>query len=355
MDEKKIFLSSDIMTQSSPQMWEALKNADISPSKDGKDKNILKLQERICQLTGFERILLLPTCSAANLTALMTYSKPGAQVIADSLTHFLWYEGNGVSAIAGLRTKLIDTENGILTSEQVAAAADHSECLQIPINVAVFLENTHTIGGGWAYPIDLLSGIEKEAHKRNLFIHMDGARIFNATVSKNVELSEITKHVDSLSFNLNKIMGVPFGAILCGSQSFIESAAINAKIIGAHSMHKSGMLAAAALTQLSSDNYPLFLENLKKTHLRTRQFAQMLNEIPYISVPMDKVESNLFFMDIKNTNINAKTFLNYMEQNGVLASYRSEEKIRFVVSVDRTASELEEAAERIHKIVKNHV
>ena len=351
---KQIYLGSDIMTTTPDIMWQAMKYANLSPVKEGGERNIEKLRQRIYELTGYEDIALVPTCSIANLSALMSYGTPGDQIVADSLTHFLWYEGNGVAAIAGKRVRLIDTQDGILSANEVEQAIRYSVCHQDCRTAAVFLENTHTIGGGRAYPIQRLEEIAEVAARYKAGIHMDGARIFNAVVSANTTLRDIAKYVDSLSRNLNKVLGVPFGALLCGSASFMQEAKKHIKTIGGHSMHKAGMLAAAALTRLDEESYPVFLQSLSDLHQRTYAFAARLAQIPGITVDLEKVESNLFFINVAKLLVDSDEFLEEMRESGVIGSYRDSERIRFVVSTDRTESELEEAADTIEQLAKRH-
>ena len=351
---EQIYLGSDIMTTTPEQMWDAMKHANLSPVKEGGERNIETLRQRISELTGYEDIALVPTCSIANLSALMTYGHPGDQVVADALTHFLWYEGNGVSAIAGLRTRLIETPDGILNGEQVERAIQYSVCHQDNQTAVVFLENTHTIGGGRAYPLKNLSEIAETASRYHVGVHMDGARIFNAAVSAKAALRDITQYVDSLSINLNKVLGVPFGALLCGSADFMQEAKRHIKTIGGHSMHKAGMLAAAAMTRLNAQNYPAFLQSLSELHQKTFDFAIKLAQIPGIGIDLNKVESNLFFMDVSGLCDDADVFLREMSRQGVIGNYRDAARIRLVVSSDRTQEELDEAVRRISALAEKY-
>lgn len=344
---ERIYLGSDIMTSTPKEMWEAMEGADLLPAKEGGDRNMERLRERVCELTGYGDAALVPTCTIANLAALMTHGRPGDQVVADAMTHFLWYEGNGVSAIAGLRTKLIDTDCGILSAGQVEQAMAHSVCHQDPRTAVIFLENTHTIGGGTVYPVQTLAEIAEAARRRSAAVHIDGARLFNAAVSVGGDMRSITRHADSVSINLNKILGVPFGALLCGSRDFIGRASRHIKMIGGHSMHKAGMLAAAAMVLLNREAYPAFLESLRALQERTFRFARRLSEIPGITVALERVQSNLFFMDVRRLGVDADEFMRQMEAAGVIGNYRDSHQIRLVVSTDRTEQELEEAAARI--------
>ena len=351
--ENTIFIGSDILTKSPDRMWNAMREARITWAKNMPDPYVQAFIERITELTGQEDAAILPTCGAANLTALMTHVKRGGQIVTDRHEHILWYEGNGINGVAGVRPEVVSTENGIMTPDQVADMIDYSVCNQIPYHAAVFMENTHTIGGGIPYSADDTKEIAKIAHERNLKVHIDGARIFNAAVAEETTVRELTESVDSISISLNKLVGAPYGAVLCGSKDFIQSAKVNMKMIGAFSLHKAGLVAAAAMTQISEEYYPAFLEDIRNIHIRTKKFAKMLNEIPDIYVDLSKVKSNLFFMDISQVGMDSFEFLKKMEERGVIGNYRSDSLIRFVLSTDITDSDITKAVEIVEQISKS--
>lgn len=347
MKNEPIFVASDILTTTTPEMWEAMMGAKLSWAKNGKDENIARFTRRICELTGQEDAIIVSTGGAANLAALLTHARPGEQIVTDRNEHILWQEGDGVFSVAGLRVAAIDAEHGIMTAAEVARAADYSVCNQHPRNAAVFLENTHTIGGGLAYTPEGTAAIAAVARERGMALHIDGARLWNAAACQSTPVADLTRLADSVSISLNKILGVPFGAVLCGSAEFIRSATDNMRRISAFSMHKAGMIAAAAMTRLSEAHFPIFMDDIVRIHALTKTLASRLNDVPGIRVDVSRVQSNLFFMDVSGTGIDAADFIQRMEAKGVVTSYRSRELVRFVLSTNITEKHLETVVQAV--------
>jgi len=313
-----------------------------------------KFLERISQITGMESSLLVSTCTAANLTALLVHTEPGDQVILEEESHILWQEEWALTAIAGVFPKSIKGKDGIMDADKISQVTDHTVSGQSPNNSVICIENTHNTGGGTVYSVKKMKEISKVAKKRNMKLHIDGARIFDAAVSEDTEVINLTSEADSISISLNKTLGIPFGSVLCGTQEFIEKAKKESNKIGAFSLHKGGLIAAAGLEALDDDNFKETYRYIKKTHDLARYFAKLVSQIPKIEIDTTKIESNIVLIDVSKSGMNSYVFIKELEKRGVVASLRSKYLVRFVFSRDISKSDITNISSVIQDISKHY-
>jgi threonine aldolase len=198
----------------------------------------------------------------------------------------------------------------------------------------VCIENTHNRAGGTIYPIDDIKKISKVTKENELKLHLDGARIFNASVESGVSVKEYSSLVDSITFCFSKGLGAPIGSILCGEEDFITRAHKFRKILGG-GMRQAGIIAAGALYALENN-----VERLKDDHKNARYFAEEISKLPYVVIDMESVQTNIV---IFNTTKDAAKLKDVLEGKGVLLTNDGKDKMRAVFHMDVSAEQTEQA------------
>jgi threonine aldolase len=235
-----IDLRSDICAQPTDAMWEAMRSARLGWATYGEDENVNELERRGAELLGKEAAVLVPTCSLANLAALLALTEPGQRVAVDADAHIVVNEGDWLGKVARLEI-----------GEPAAV---------------ICIENTHTRRGGTVLTPDETAELAARAPRS----HLDGARLANAAVALGVSLAELAAPVDTVALSLNKGLCAPFGTILAGDAETIASAHVHLKRLGGATVHKAGIFAAAGLLALE------MVDRLAEDHRRARELAHLI-------------------------------------------------------------------------------
>ena len=227
----------------------------------------------------------------SNAVALKTHTTPGDEIITERYSHIYLYEGGGYAALCGSSIALPEGQNGLLSPELVEKSIRKQKGSQshYPDGSLVCVENTANRGGGTCYQQDVLDAIAEVSKSKNCSTHIDGARIFNATVATNTPLSRMTRDYDSVSICLSKGLGAPVGSVLVGSNEFIEQAHRWRKMFGG-GMRQSGILAAAGIYAIENN-----IERMKKDHARAKTIARAIDEMDHVSVDVDAVQTNMVY------------------------------------------------------------
>ena len=320
-----IDLRSDTITLPTEEMRQAMYEAELGDDVFREDPNVNKLEEIASELSGKEDALFTPSGTMSNLLAVLVQTRPGDEIILGTEAHMLWYEVGGAAAVGGVVMRTIPNEpNGTLpiTALQQTIRAKN---VHFPPTTLLCLENTHNRCGGAVLTSEYTADICEVAHERGLMVHLDGARIFNATVALGISASELTEHVDSVCFCLSKGLSAPVGSLLCGTTEFITRARKLRKMLGG-GMRQSGVLAVAGIVALHS-----CIERLGDDHRRAKQFAKGLCTINGIKVDLERVQTNIVVFETK-INITAERFISEMHKRGVRFTQFSETKIRAVTN-----------------------
>jgi threonine aldolase len=271
-----IDLRSDTLTKPTAAMLAAMASAEVGDEQYLEDPTTNELQRRMAELLGHEAALFLPTATMANQVALRAQTKPGSVLLAEERTHTLVYEWGGPAIHSGLIMRGVRAHAGRVTPEHVAAVLDPD----LGPGGIVVLENTHRSSGGRVWPLDEFGATVDAAHGRGAIVHLDGARLFNASVAAGRPPSDWARLADSVTICFSKGLGCPTGAILAGSAALVERAWESKYLFGG-AMRQSGVLAAAALYAL--DHH---LDRLADDHSRARKLAEG------IGIDSADVESN---------------------------------------------------------------
>ncbi|MFN0175557.1 MAG: threonine aldolase family protein [Saprospiraceae bacterium] len=331
-----INLLSDTITKPTPGMLKAMWAAEVGDDVFREDPTVNALEAKCATLFGHEAALFCPSGTMANQIALKVHTRPLDEVICDEMSHIYQYEVGGYAFHSGIAVNLLKGENGILRAEMVEAAIK-PRYDWLPRSSLVVIENTCNKGGGSIYPLKHIQEIRKVCQKNKLALHMDGARIFNALVETGDYPASIGAEVDSLSICLSKGLGAPVGSVLIGNQAFIAEARRVRKAMGG-GMRQAGYLAAAGIYAL--DHH---VERLRDDHAHARHLAAALAELSWV-VNIRPVQTNILIFDLVPPRTPVQ-FLDYLKQNGVIASAFGPQTIRFVTHLDVTQGMVERSIE----------
>jgi threonine aldolase len=321
-------------------MWEAMRSAELGWATVGEDPSVNELQERVAGLLGKEAALWVPTCGMANLVALLTIAPRGSAVVLEASSHVLTSEEMGIEQIAGLEPQSLWAEDGRLDPVEV------EELIVETGATMLVLENTHTRAGGTVLAPELTAELAGAAQRHGVYVHLDGARLFNAAVALGVPVRELAAPVNTVAVSLNKGLCAPLGAILAGRTQVIELAQATLRRLGGASVHKAGIAAAAALVALDT-----LVERLADDHRRARELGALLQDVPGLEVEPAEIETNIVLVDVSGTELYPDEFLRLLAERGVLGLERDTSRIRFVIHRMIGDAEIARAAELVAALV----
>jgi threonine aldolase len=327
-----IDLRSDTVTRPTPEMRRAMAEAPVGDDVYGEDPTINKLQARAAEIFGREAAIFVPTGSMGNIVAVKTWTHHGDEVIIEERGHIHQYEMDSITAIAGCMPRTTCVEDGILTWDRIEPLIRPKVYYRAQ-TALVSLESSHNMAGGTVYPPEVSDEICDRAHEAGLRVHLDGARIFNASVYLGRSVADITRKFDSVMFCLSKGLGAPVGSMLVGSREFIEKARVYRKLFGG-GMRQVGVLGAAGLIALEKSP-----ARLHEDHANARHLAEALARLPGIKVDLRKVQTNIVIFDVSGTGRTAAEICAALANRNVLAGPTGKYAIRMVThcDVDRAA------------------
>ncbi len=327
-----IDLRSDTVTKPTPAMRRAMMDAEVGDDVYGEDPTVNRLEQRAAEISGKQAALFVPTGTMGNTIAIKLLTEHGQEVICDSRAHILDYELSMVAWFSGCVIRAIQTTDGILSWDEIARMIKPVNPYSAPTGL-IEVENTHNMWGGTVYPQDTVAEICAGAHDRGLKVHMDGARIFNASAALGVPVSEIAAPADTLMFCLSKGLGAPSGSILAGPANLIAKGRLYRKRLGG-GMRQIGLLAAACLVAL--DESP---QKLAVDHANAKFLAEGLARIPGIQIDPARVQTNIAVFDVSATGIAPATVSSRLKARGVLMNAINDRQVRAVThyDVDRAA------------------
>jgi threonine aldolase len=325
-------LRSDTVTKPTPAMRRAMAEAEVGDDVYGEDPTINRLQERAAKIFDKEAALFVPTGCMGNLLAIKGWAPPTSEVICEQRAHINLYELASISAIAGCLPRTTAAPDGILTWDLIEPLI-RPKIYYDSQSALVTLENTHNMHGGTVYPQQVSDDICDHAHAVNLRVHLDGARIFNASVALGRSVADLTRKFDSVMFCLSKGLGAPAGSLLLGPREFIEKAHIGRKLLGG-GMRQVGILAAAGLIALEETP-----KTLHRDHENARYLAEGLAKIDGVSLDPKRVVTNIVIFDVRATGRTADDICADLGKRQIRCGSSDKYAVRMVThyDVDRAA------------------
>lgn len=316
-----IDLRSDAVTQPTDEMWDAMRGAKLGWAATGEDENVRELEAEVAQLVGKEAAFLVPSGTTANLLAVLGQSERGEQVVMDDLSHVLWAEEWGFAYVGGVTPCPVPHDRGRIAPADLETAILRHSFNHRPRTALVCLENSHNACGGAVLPAGNISALAGVAHAHGARLHVDGARILNASAALDTPVHELVRDADSISFNLNKGLSAPVGALLCGSRDLIARSRVNFRRIGGGNIHQAGIFAAAGRVALRT-MIPQHAADNTRAQALGKGIARQLGGAGRVW----PVQTNIVFVTIAD----ARQVQARLATAGILVSLAAEDTLRLV-------------------------
>ncbi len=338
MNVFRVDLRSDTVTKPSGAMRRAMAEAEVGDDWFGDDPTVNHLQERAAEVTGMEAALYVPTGTMANQICLRLHFRgTGHLVVAEAGAHVASTEVMSSAVLSGIAFKTISGDGrGQITAEQVSDALEPDEPYDVEVVDLISVENTHGHAGGRVMAIEDLRAIRKVAEEAGLPIHLDGARIFNASVATGVDVAEYCAEADTMMFCVSKGLGAPIGSLVCGPADQMGEAR-RAKILFGGAWRQAGIMAAAGLIALEEGP-----KRLHEDHGRARRLAEGVAEALPGTVDPEDVETNMVYVDTEVAGMRPLYAIYRLANEGVGATLVSG-KVRMVTHVDISDEDVETA------------
>ncbi|MEE2965708.1 MAG: low-specificity L-threonine aldolase [Acidobacteriota bacterium] len=332
-----IDLRSDTLTQPTAAMRSAMAQALVGDDVWGEDPTVARLQERSADLLGKPAALFVPSGTMANQIALLTHCDRADEVFVGDGNHSLYYESGAGPAWAGVTFTVVG-RHGLFTADQLVDTIRPSD-QHFPRPRLVTIENTHNRSGGRVFPQGDVEAIAEAAHSRGLSLHLDGARVWNASVATGTPPATLCGPVDSVSACFSKGLGAPVGSVLAGDRDFVARAHRYRKMLGG-GMRQAGVLAGACLHAL--DHH---VARLADDHDNARALARALAVVDGIRCDPTQVETNIVVFEV--TTQKAPAFVRLATERGVKLAALDQTRVRAVTHLDVSAADMQEAVRRL--------
>lgn len=338
-----IDLRSDTVTKPTHAMRQAAFDAEVGDDVYEEDPTVKKLEATAAEMLGKEAALFVTSGTQGNQIAVLTHCNPGDEILLEANAHIFLYEGASMSALAGVQPRTLQGKRGAMDPEEVRAAI-RPEDIHFPETGLICLENTHNKSGGAIVPLENMQEIYEIAREKGIPVHLDGARLFNASVASGISLKRFADQTDTVQFCLSKGLGAPVGSIIAGSADFIAKARKWRKRLGG-GLRQVGMIAAPGLVALTE-----MVDRLAEDHGHAQVLAEGLGNLPGLEIE-GKVETNIVLVNVKGLDKTSEQFLEELKGQGVLAVPFGPYTVRFVTNYDVSREDIEDVIKKVHELV----
>lgn len=337
-----IDLRSDTVTVPTPAMRAAIADARVGDDVFGEDPTVNELERRTAEILGKESAMFVPSGTMANQLAVRLHAQAGDEVLLEGGSHIFGKEAGAAAALSGVSVRTIAGERGVFTGGDLIAALRPLD-VHHPPTTLVCVENTHNVGGGSVWPLSTLTALSAAVHARELKLHMDGARLWNAAVASGVSERAYADRCDSVAVCFSKSLGAPVGSALAGSSDFIARGRRFRKMLGG-GMRQAGLLAAAALYALQNNR-----ARLAEDHVNARALADGLASCSGIEIDPRQVETNI--VRFRTPRADAWAAADLLRERGVSLMATGPDSFRAVLHLQVSAADVEAAVKTITQIV----
>jgi threonine aldolase len=327
-----IDLRSDTVTKPTDAMRRAIAEAEVGDDVYGEDPTVNRLEQRAAAIFEKEAALFVPTGTMGNQIAVRLHTQHGQEVICERRAHMVDWEMAMVSAFSGCQLRQVEGERGVLCWERIAAAIAAPIYYRAQTGM-IALENTHNMAGGTVTPLAVQEEVWVGAKERELPVHLDGARVFNAAAALGMPVSALTRGFATVMFCLSKGLCAPVGSLLVGSRVLMERGRSIRKMLGG-GMRQAGVLAAAGLIAL--EEMPA---RLHEDHANARWMAEQIAGMGGCLIDLETVQTNIVIF--RSEGKTAAQIVAGLKARGVLCGTAGADEVRFVThrDVDRAACE----------------
>ncbi len=344
-----IDLRSDTVTRPTKDMLAAMARADLGDDVLGDDPTVLRLQEQFAERLGKPAACFVPSGTMANQTAIRAHTEPGDEVIAHGDSHIIHYETGGPAALSGVMVCPLRGPRGQFDVQDLEAAV-RPPGIHAPNSRLLVIENTQNRGGGSVWAMDRVERVTRRGREMGLKLHMDGARLWNASVASGRPMREYASHFDSISCCFSKGLGGPVGSAVAADANTIRRVARFRKMFGG-AMRQAGLLAAAALHAMEHHT-----ERLAEDHANARRLAEGLANIKGLTLDAEQaqfgVETNIVFFDLSpQLGMTGAQLCAKLKAAGVLMLPSGPRRVRGVTHLDVDKAMVERALKVVGETV----
>ncbi len=343
MSNRRVDLRSDTVTQPSAEMRRAMADAELGDDVFGDDPTVIALEERAAELTGKEAALFVSSGTMGNLVSLLAHVPRGGEIIGGEGNHSFAHEAANFAVVVGASMKLLPWDaEGRMDLDQIRRAVRHAEDVHEPITALITIENTHADSMAQPLPVEYLAAVGAVARELGVPLHVDGARIFNASVALGTPVSALLAPADSATFCLSKGLACPVGSIVVGSRDFIWKARRARKLLGG-GMRQVGVLAAPGLLALR-DGPDGMIERLAQDHVNARRLAEGIARLPgVVGLDPARANTNFVFFELERPELRM-AFLSALADEGVwMIDYPGGDRVRAVTHYGIEAADIDAA------------
>lgn len=335
---------SDTVTRPTEEMRKAMYNAEVGDDVHHDDPTVNRLEELAAEKVGKEAALFVPSGTMGNTIALMVAVDAGKEVILEEKCHIMNFEMGNISRLAHAMPRVLPSDRGKIPLDVLEKNVHTALREHMTATAAICLENTHNIWGGTLLDLEYMKEVQKIAQKYGLYMHLDGARVFNAAIGLGVDAAEIAKYFDSVMFCLSKGLSAPVGSILAGTKEFIKEARFIRKCLGG-GMRQVGVIASAGIMALEK-----MVDRLADDHRRVKHLAEQIAGLPGVEIKMEDVQTNMVMLYL--SAMDSDTFLEKLAEHDVWALPLNETTVRIVTHKDIDDNDIEKAISAIKEILE---
>ena len=342
LEKMWIDLRSDTVTQPTEAMRQAMAHAEVGDDVYGDDPTVNRLEKLASEILGKEAALFVPSGTFGNQLAIMTHTQRGDEILVGEGCHILMHEVGGAAVLSAVQTRSFPTIMGrvdVKNLEKMIRGTD----IHYPNTGLICTENAHSSGA--VVPLENMKAVYHLAKSKDIPVHVDGARIFNAAVALGVDVKELTACADSVNVCLSKGLCAPVGSILVGSNDFILKARKNRKLMGG-GLRQAGILAAAGILALT-DMAP----RLGEDHKNARYLADRLEEIESCHVYRDRLDINMVFFALAESVISESALVAGMNSEMIRINGQENGEYRFVTNYGVSIADIDKAVQTMKNII----
>jgi threonine aldolase len=341
-------LRSDTLTQPSAEMREAICNTQVGDDVFGEDPTINRLQEMMADISGKEAALYVASGTMGNQICIKAHTQPGNEIIVERHSHLFNYECGSPALLSHVQVLPIEGLRGSISVEQIKEVI-RPENVHHPQTTLICIENTHNRSGGSIFPYHEIEKISSFSKENQIKVHLDGARLWNASVATGIPIKTYCDLVDSISLCFSKGLGAPVGSIIVGSQEFIEQARYYRKAFGG-GMRQAGILAAAAIYAINNN-----IERLEEDHRRARVLADFITTLPGVEIDKESLQTNIVIFNVKNSGLSGQQVVDHLHKKGIKMLTFAGTKMRAVTHMQISDQDIQSAISALNAVLNSKI
>lgn len=340
-----IDLRSDTVTRPTPLMRKAMAEAEVGDDVYAEDPTVIRLQEKAAEMFGKEAAIFMPTGSMGNQVAVKLHTLPGDEIVIEERGHIFNYEMGTPSVVAGVLIRPVRSANpnGILEWSDIEPNLHIDQPYYACPTGLLCLENSHNLAGGTVMSAEHCDALCSKSHELGISVHLDGARIFNASAATGNSVAKLSKSVDSVQFCLSKGLGAPVGSMLLGTKDFIDEARVWRKRFGG-GMRQVGILAAAGLVALEESP-----PKIEQDHINAKLLAEGVANLKGIKIDLETVQTNIVIFDVSEAELSSNEICEKLKDENILAIPFGKQ-IRMVTHYDVSSDDIEKTLQILEQI-----